>query len=118
MTSAMCSVACGSWSAGRDVERAQVRVHLLGVLVRHLGGGPLLRLGLPDDLVVDVGDVADEGDRQPRGAQVADDHVERHHHPRVADVAEVVDGDAAASRSRPAPASSGSNGTFFPARVS
>ena len=97
MTSAMCSVARGSTSAGATPERAQVGVHLRRcTCAPPRRPVPLLGFGLADDLVVDVGDVADEADREAAGAQVARDDVERDHHARVADVAEVVDRDAAA----------------------
>jgi hypothetical protein len=49
----------------------------------------------PDDLVVDVGDIAHVGDAVPAGEQPAPHHVERDHHAGVAHVAVVVDRDAA-----------------------
>ena len=49
----------------------------------------------PDDLVLDVGDVADIGHLVAQLQQPAVDHVERHHHARMAHVAQVVDGHAA-----------------------
>ena len=42
-----------------------------------------------------VGDVADVLDLIARGLEVALDHIEHHDHPRVPEMAEVVDGDAA-----------------------
>ncbi len=62
--------------------------HALG---QRLEGFTVL-LRAADDLVVDVGDVAHVVQLVAGMAQPAGDHVERHHHPRVADVAEVVDG--------------------------
>ena len=55
---------------------------------------PLLVRAL-DDLVLDVGDVADEAHPLSREAQVANEHVEHHHRARMADVAAVVDRHAA-----------------------
>src|SRR5581483_2447559 len=52
-------------------------------------------VGALDDLVVDVGDVADVGDLEPALAQMARDHVEGDHRARVAEVDEVVGGRAA-----------------------
>jgi hypothetical protein len=48
-----------------------------------------------DDLVIDVGDVANIGDAVATGLQPTIDDVERHHHARVPHVAQVVDGHAA-----------------------
>jgi hypothetical protein len=48
-----------------------------------------------DDLVFDVGDVAHIGHAPAAGQQPAVDHVERQHHAGVAQVALVVDRDAA-----------------------
>ena len=48
-----------------------------------------------DDLVVDVGNVADVRDRQSARAQVAHHHVEHHQHARMPEVAVVVHGHAA-----------------------
>ena len=51
--------------------------------------------GAPDDLVVDVGDVADVGDAVAARAQPAPHHVEHHHEARMPEVQVVVHGDAA-----------------------
>jgi hypothetical protein len=48
--------------------------------------------GALDDLVVDVGDVAHISGVEAVGNQPALDHVEHHHHPRMAKMAVVVDG--------------------------
>ncbi len=77
------------------VQRRQVLVHEPRVVLGHLRRRAPLELAALDDLVVDVGDVADERDRVARRAQVPGDDVERHHHARVADVTAVVDRDAA-----------------------
>src|SRR5262249_21785295 len=55
---------------------------------------PLIRCAL-DDLVVDVGEVLDEGHPEPFAPEVAIDDVEHDRAARVADVAEVVHGDPA-----------------------
>jgi hypothetical protein len=46
--------------------------------------------GAADDLVVDVGDVAHIGHAQAAGLEPALHHIKRHHHARMADVAQVV----------------------------
>jgi hypothetical protein len=53
------------------------------------------RSSAADDLVVDVGDVAHVGHAVAAGAQPAVDDVEGQHHARMAQVAQVVHGDAA-----------------------
>ena len=68
---------------GADEALGQ-RLHRLAVLLRAL-----------DDLVVDVGDVADERDVVAGRQQVAAHDVEHDQHARVAEVAVVVDRDAA-----------------------
>ncbi|MNQ89270.1 hypothetical protein D3C85_1045720 [compost metagenome] len=52
-------------------------------------------VGAANDLVVDIGDVAHVGEVIAAMAQPARHHVERHHHPGMADMAEVIDGHAA-----------------------
>ena len=47
--------------------------------------------GCIDDLVVDVGEIADVGDLEAAVAQIADDDIESGEGPRIADVDEVVD---------------------------
>ncbi len=78
-----------------DAERGEVLVHgadeARGQGVDRLA--VLLRAA--DDLVVDIRDIAHVGDAVAAGAQPAPHHVERHHHPGVAEVAVVVDGHAA-----------------------
>ena len=58
--------------------------------------------GAADDLVVDVGDVAHVGDIEAGGAQPALHHVEHQHEARMAEVAVVIDGDAAHVHAHPA----------------
>ena len=93
ITSAMCSVARGSRSARRERRAPRKSTFIVvGVLARRPRRPSCpSALALSDDLVVDVGDVADEAQRKPAGAQVARDDVPGDHHARVADVAEVVD---------------------------
>src|SRR5690606_41767069 len=57
--------------------------------------GFTILLRTTDDLVVDVGDIAYIGDVIAAMTQPARHHVERHHYPRVTDMAEVIDGHAA-----------------------
>ncbi len=52
-------------------------------------------IGTPNDLVVDIGDVAHVSDLVAALTQPAGDHVEGHHHSCMADVAEVIDGHTA-----------------------
>ena len=95
MTSAMCSVARGSRS-GADRPSAAKSTFISSVYLRATSSAVrLLLLRLADDLVVDVGDVADEAEVVAARAQVADDDVQRDLLARVADVTEVVDRRAA-----------------------
>ncbi len=48
-----------------------------------------------DDLVVDIGDIAHIGDIEAGSAQPAVDHIEHHHHARMAQMTIIVDGHAA-----------------------
>ena len=48
-------------------------------------------LGAPNDLVVDIGDVAHIGQLVAAMAQPARNHIECHHYPCMPDVAEVID---------------------------
>ena len=47
-------------------------------------------LSTPDDLVINIGNVADVGHRKSAGFQPTHDYIEDHHHPRVANVAIIV----------------------------
>ena len=96
MTSAMCSVARGSSSAGATPSAAQVGVHRRRVYSRATSAAERSR-PRPRRMILSSTSVTLRTKRtvEARGAQVADDHVEGHQHARVADVAEVVDGDAA-----------------------
>ena len=74
---------------------------------------PLLG-GAPDDLVVDVGEVAHEGDVVAAEAQIAVEHVDGDQGARVADVRAVVDGDAAPVDADAARASRGAERLLAP----
>ena len=76
-------------------EGAAVLVHVPGEALRERAEVLAVLVRAGDDLVVDVGDVAHVRHLVAQAAQVAHDHVERHQHPRVAEVAVVVDGHAA-----------------------
>ena len=52
-------------------------------------------MGAPDDLVVNIGDIAHVGDLKAAVAQIAHNHVEIDKGARVTDVTEVVNGDSA-----------------------
>ena len=91
----MWSVALGSTSPGEHPERGHVRPVLGDVALGHLGRRHALGLGAPDDPVVDVGEVLDEGDAQAAEGEKAADDVEDQRAARVADVAQVVGGDPA-----------------------
>ncbi len=78
-----------------DAERRGVLVHRLDEARGQRLDGLVVVLRAPDDLVVDIGDIAHVGDFETRGAQPAPHHVEHHHHPRMAQMAVVVDGHAA-----------------------
>ena len=80
-------------------RQAGERLHVLGeradVGFRQLDRRDAGLLGAGDDLVVDVGEVAHEGDVVAEEAQVAEHDVEGHQRARVADVRAVVDRHAA-----------------------
>ena len=84
--SGTCPVAAGSVGRRRDVEGVvgglSLALHPVGELVP----GDALLGGLHQDLVVDVGDVADEGDVVAEVAQPALEDVEVHAGADVADV--------------------------------
>ena len=99
----------------RDVPGGQRlvgrRQHVEGVVrrrqrARHVVGevepGPALLGGLHQDLVVDVGDVADEGDLEPAVGQPAAQHVEVDRRADVADVRLPLHGEPADVDARPA----------------
>jgi hypothetical protein len=79
----------------RDAERIEVGVHRPGHLLGELADGHAALERAADDLVVDVGDVADVGDLVAQRLQPAVDDVEGQLRARVAHVAQVVDRDAA-----------------------
>ena len=78
-----------------DTQGRDVLVHGLGHLGGQLTNGDAALHRPPDDLVVDVGDVAHVGDRVATGLQPALYHVERHHHAGVTHMTQVIDGHAA-----------------------
>ena len=99
---AIISSICGTYSVARGSCVGGSMPSAVGILVQGgdhlLGERPDRDAALEralDDLVVDVGDVAHVGDAIAERLQPALHHVERHHEPRVAHVAEVVDRDAA-----------------------
>ena len=80
---------------GEDAERVHVFVERVGE-ARGERERVFAKLVRPrDDLVVDVGEVADVGDLVAAGLQVARDDVEADVDPRVSDVRVVIDRDAA-----------------------
>ncbi len=80
---------------GLDAQPADVLVHGGDHLVGQLADGDAALDRAADDLVVDVGDVAHVGHAQTAAPEPALHHVEGHHHPGMADVAQVVDRHAA-----------------------
>ena len=78
-----------------DAERGLVLMHGGNEAAGEAGERLAVLDGTTDDLVVDVGDVAHVGDLVATRAQPALHHVEGHQHPRMADVAVVVDRHAA-----------------------
>jgi len=82
-------------SGAQDAQLA----HGLKPHVFALGGDVIPRatffIGAVDDLVVDVGDVADEGHLEAAPQQMAADGIEHHQHAGMPHMAEVVHSDAA-----------------------
>ncbi len=76
----------------QHAQRHRIFVHLIDKALRQRADRHVIFICALDDLVVDVGDVAHVGHLliAVNLTQVARDHVEHHHHARVADVAEVV----------------------------
>ena len=79
----------------QDAQQADVLVHRVDHLVGELADGDAALQRTLDDLVFDVGDVAHIGHLVAQLQQPTVDHVEGHHHARMAHVAQVVDGHAA-----------------------
>jgi hypothetical protein len=75
-----------------EAEGGHVLVEARDEAVREIEGRLAALLGPLDDLVVDVREVADEGDVPAAVPEVAGEGVEGDHRPRVPDVAVVVDG--------------------------
>ena len=90
-------VAGGAGLVGRrqHVDRRQRLVELAVHVVGEVEPGPALLVGLGQDLVVDVGDVADERDVVPAVGQPAPQHVEVDRRPDVPDVRLRLDGETA-----------------------
>ena len=87
----------GLWLDGgrEDAEAGHVFVkHGDEAAGKFLAGGVLLLCPL-DDLVVDIGEVADKENRIAPVTQIADDHIEDQGGPGMADMAVVIGGDAA-----------------------
>ena len=78
-----------------DTQGTDVLTHRGDHFIGELPYGDAALDRAPDDLVLDVGDVAHVGHPPAARTQPAIHHVERHHHARVAHVAEVVDRHAA-----------------------
>ena len=78
-----------------DAERVEVGVHRRGHLVGQRAQRDAALERAADDLVVDVGDVAHIADAVAAEPEPALHHIEGNHHPRVAHMTEVIDGDAA-----------------------
>ena len=76
-------------------QGAHVFLHRLGEGLRELGRCDLALGGAPDDLVVHVGHVAHKGHLVARSLEPATDDVKRHEGAAVADMAVVIDRDAA-----------------------
>ena len=79
----------------QDAQRVGILVHGGDEAVSQLLDRLAVLDGALDDLVVNVGDVADVGHVVTGGLQPAVNHVENHHHAGVAKVAVVIDGHAA-----------------------
>ncbi|MNT79736.1 hypothetical protein D3C72_2191110 [compost metagenome] len=80
---------------GLYAQGALVGVHGVDVELGDLADAAAGLDGAADDLVVDIGDVAHVIDGQPACAQPALHDIERHQHPGVPEMAEVIDGHAA-----------------------
>src|SRR5215813_1111397 len=80
---------------GVDPDGGHVLLVFRDVALRDGRGGHALLVGSPDDAVVHVGVVLDEGDFVVAEAEVAPHHVEDHGAPCMPDVTEIVHGDPA-----------------------
>ncbi len=78
-----------------DAQGVEVAVHLGDHAVRQLPNGLAVLDRAADDLVLDIGDIAHEGDPVSAALQPALRHVEGHGRTRMTDVAQVVHRDAA-----------------------
>ncbi len=77
-----------------DAERVRILVHETDEAVGQLADGFAVFVRAPDDLVVDVGDVAYVGEVKAAGPQPALDHVEDDENARMTQMAVVIDGHA------------------------
>ena len=91
----MYSVACGIASGRRTPETVHLREVRVLELARQLRLGRAALGGAGDDLVLDVGDVADEAHVEPTPLEVATNRVVHDRRAAVPDVRDVVDGRAA-----------------------
>ena len=91
------NVLCGTRLVRRrlDTQRSDVFMHGAGHLVGQLPNGDASLDRTTNDLVVDVGDVPNVSHPIARHLQPTLDHIEGHHHARMTDMAEVVNGHAA-----------------------
>ena len=89
--SGMCSVARGSTSGVATRSRRQVGQERLGVASGELADGDPRGSRVPDDLVLDIGDVHHPRDRVALPEQVAPGQVGEHEAPEVADMRRRVD---------------------------
>ena len=91
----MCCVARGSMRGLQAAEPGDVLAEGGDLALGERGRRQSFVGGAPDDLVVDVGEVADEGHALAAGAEVADEDVGGDEGAGVADVRARVDRDAA-----------------------
>ena len=87
----------GTWLDGRRLyrQRPDILVHCSDHFAGELADRDRPFHRTLDDFVVNIGDVAHVAHLHAAGLEPALHHVESHHHPRVPDVAQVVDRHAA-----------------------
>jgi len=78
-----------------DAQRIEITVHLADHAVGEFTDRFAVFQCAADDLVLDIRDVAHESHTQPRSAEPAPHYIEGHGGARMADVAKIVDRDAA-----------------------
>ncbi len=79
----------------QHAQRIGVVMHEIDEALRQLLDGLAILVGAFDDLVVNVGDIPDIGHIVAGGLEPTVNHVENHHHARVAKVTVVIDRHAA-----------------------